>query len=250
MKPYLKRVLALFIVPFLALSLAACSERQQTMPDSAQLESLGVLAKQGRQASAVEQLQFWAKHGSAVAQRELALAYEDKVDTATDAVFWFTKAAQGGDKEGAYVLAGAYYNGKLGLAKDPVLAAQWYGKAAAQDDERAALMLSRMAKYGEGMPQDLKQSVSWLQQASANGNAQAMFLLSNAYASGDGVVRDPTLAHSWLEKSAQGDFPPALQSLALAMDAGSHNADKNPERSYHLLKEATEERRMHWDKAQ
>ncbi|PFH12316.1 hypothetical protein BCF11_4794 [Collimonas sp. PA-H2] len=232
------------------LLLASCSDQQPAAPGSAQLESLGVLARQGRQASAVDQLQAWAQRGSAVAQRELALAYEDTAASEKDAAFWLSKAAQGGDREAAFVLAGAYYNGKLGLGKEPVLAAQWYKKAAAQDDERAALMLSRMAKYGEGMPQDLRQSVSWLQQASANGSAQAMFLLSNAYAAGDGVPQDLALAHSWLEKSAQGDFPPALQSLALAMDAGSPNAEKNPERSYHLLKEATEERRMHWDKTQ
>ncbi|WP_211441270.1 tetratricopeptide repeat protein [Collimonas humicola] len=232
------------------LLLAACSDQQPAAPGSAKLESLGVLARQGGQASAVDQLQAWAERGSSIAQRELALTYEDKAASEKDAAFWLIKAARGGDKEAAFVLAGAYYNGKLGLGKDPAAAAQWYGKAAAQEDERAALMLSRMAKYGEGMPQDLKQSVSWLQQASANGSAQAMFLLSNAYAAGDGVPQDPVLARSWLEKSAQGDFPPALQSLALAMDAGSPDAEKNPERSYHLLKEATEERRMHWDKAQ
>ncbi|AIY41618.1 hypothetical protein LT85_2460 [Collimonas arenae] len=220
------------------------------MPGSAQLESLGVLAKQGRQTHALEELQTWARQGSAVAQRELALAYADQAAHAKDAVFWFTKAAQGGDKEAAYVLAGAYYNGKLELDKNPEFAVQWYKKAAAQDDERAQLMLSRMAKYGEGMQKDLAQSVSWLQQASANGNAQAMFLLSNAYEAGDGVQRDLTMARSWLEKSAQGDFPPALQSLALAMDTGGSTTESNPERSYHLLKEATEERRMHWDKAQ
>ncbi|MEO6934669.1 MAG: tetratricopeptide repeat protein, partial [Collimonas sp.] len=196
MHSYLKLPAALAF----ALSLAACGQ-QQTVPDSAQLESLGVLARQGRQAHALEELQSWARQGSAVAQRELALAYVDNAAHAKDAVFWFAKATQGGDKEAAYVLASAYYNGKLGLDKDPVLAVQLYKKAAAQDDERAELMLSRLAKYGEGMPKDLAQSVSWLQQASAHGNAQAMFLLSNAYASGEGVPQDQVLAHSWLEKS-------------------------------------------------
>jgi len=218
------------------------------MPGSAQLESLGVLATQGRQASARQQLLSWAKQGSVVAQRELAFAYQGEAASAKDAVFWFTRAAQGGDKQAAFVLAGAYYNGQLGVEKDPVQAARWYHRAAAQNDERAALMLSRMAKYGEGMPQDLQQSLAWLQQASNNGNAQAMFLLSNAYAAGDGVSRDPALARSWLEKSAQGDFPPALHSLAL--EEGAPGANNDPNRSYHLLKEATEERRMHWDKAQ
>lgn len=250
MKPYLHLSAALLLELALAVCVAACSEQPSAMPGSAQLESLGVLARQGRQASAVDQLQSWAQRGSAVAQRELALVYEEEEGSAKDAIFWLGKAAAGGDKEAAFSLAGAYYNGKLGLGKDPVQAAQWYKSAAAQHDERAALMLSRMAKYGEGMPQDLLQSVAWLQQASANGNAQAMFLLSNAYAAGDGVTQDLALAQRWLEKSAQGDFPPALQSLALAVDTGSQHAEKNPERSYHLLKEATEERRMHWDQAQ
>lgn len=228
------------------LVLTACAD--QTQPTTAQLENLGLQAVQGRQERALQQLRHWAEQGLPVAQRELALAYQDIKPAAAAALL--AKAADGGDGQAAYLLGDASYAGKLGQNKDAAQAAHWFAMAAQHGDDRAALMLSRMTKYGEGMPADLKQSVHWLQEASAHGNAQAMFLLSNAYRDGEGIPRDLAQARAWLEKSAEGDFPVAIQDLALALENGDLGLARDPVRAQHLLKEATDERRLHWNVAQ
>ena len=185
-----------------------------------------------------------------VAQRELALMLQRSPQGYAEAREWFKKAGAAGDGQAAFHLGQVYYRATLGVARDAAAAWQWYGLAAQYGEDRAALMLSRMAKYGDGVPQDLALSVKWLKFASEHGNAQAMFLLSNAYLSGDGVERDEHAARTWLEKSAQGDFPVAIQALAMATEGGDLHLQRDPDRARHLLKEATEERRMHWNKSQ
>lgn len=228
---------------------AGCAEQSKAPPSTAQIESVSIQANQGRQEQAGKQLRRWAEQGMPVAQRELALLLQRMPAGYAEARAWLEKAASAGDGEAAFNLGEAYYFAASGLARDAGLAWKWYGQAAQQGEDRAALMLSRMAKYGDGVPRDLPLSVRWLKFASEHGNAQAMFLLSNAYLSGDGVEHDDVLARSWLEKSAQGDFPVAIQALAMATEGGDLQLRKDPDRARHLLKEATEERRMHWNSA-
>ncbi|MES2102686.1 MAG: tetratricopeptide repeat protein [Pseudomonadota bacterium] len=228
----------------------ACAEQAKAPPSAAQIESLAIQADQGQQQQAASQLRLWAEQGMPVAQRELALMLQRVPKGYADARQWFEKAGAAGDGEAAFSLAEAYYSARLGLPRDAAAAWKWYSQAAQQGHDKAALMLSRMAKYGDGVPQDLALSVKWLKFSSEQGNAQAMFLLSNAYLSGDGVQRDQHSARVWLEKSAQGDFPVAIQALAMATEGGDLQLQKDPDRARHLLKEATEERRMHWNKSQ
>ncbi len=228
----------------------ACAEQAKAPPTAAQIESLAIQADQGRQQKAESQLRLWAEQGMPVAQRELALMLQRAPEGYADARKWFEQAGAAGDGEAAFSLGEAYYSARLGLARDAAAAWKWYSQAAQHGDDKAALMLSRMAKYGDGVPQDLALSVKWLKFASEQGNAQAMFLLSNAYLAGDGVQRDQHSARIWLEKSAQGDFPVAIQALAMATEGGDLQLQKDPDRARHLLKEATEERRMHWNKSQ
>lgn len=240
------KLLSLLLVALLT----ACAEHGGATPDTAQLESLGIQAYHGKQAKALSELRYWAEQGLPVAQREMAIYAQSQTAGYAEAAAWYAKAAKGGDAESAYALGDAHYAGKLALQKDPVSAWSWFSMAAKAGNDKAALMLSRMTKYGEGVSPDLALSTYWLQQSSERGNAQAMFLLSNAYLYGEGVARNPELARTWLEKSAQGDFPVAIQALALAVEGGDLELSKDPERARHLLKEATDERRMHWNTAQ
>lgn len=233
-----------------AVLLAGCADRGRAPLGAAQIESVAILAGQGQQLSARKQLRQWAEQGMPVAQRELALMLQRTTAGQAEARLWLERAGSGGDGEAAFHLGEAYYFARLGVAKDAVAAWKWYSLAAQGGDDKAALMLSRMAKYGDGVQQDQALSVKWLKQASEQGNAQAMFLLSNAYLSGEGVERDIVSARVWLEKSAQGDFPVAIQALAMAMENGDLQLRKDPVRAGHLLKEAAEERHMHWNKTQ
>lgn len=198
----------------------------------------------------MRQLERWAESGLPTAQRELALILQHSPDKVSQARQWFEKAATGGDGESAFQLGDAYYYARLGTEKNSAAAWKWYQAGARHGDDRSALMLSRMAKYGDGVQLDLTESVRWLQLAAESGNAQAMFLLSNAYQSGEGVKQDTEQAREWLEKSAAGDYPVAIQALALAVENGDLHMTKDAARAEHLFKEASEERRDHWNNFQ
>lgn len=228
--------------------LAACT--QLPPPGNAQIESVGMTAANTHRPSDIDQLTAWARQGSPVAQRELALAclnWPGHEDLARD---WLLKAAEGGDADAQFHLADALYKGSNGLRVNHLLAWEWYRKAARSGNGKASFMLARMAKYGDGTPQDLRASIQWLQVSSGQGNAQAMFLLSNAYSAGEGIEQDETKAREWLEKSAAGDFPVAIQALAMSLDTSDKKVntggEDNATRAHHLIKEAADERLMNW----
>ncbi len=231
-------------------ALGGCGSPGGDHPSSAQIESASLAALQGQQAAALQDLQRWAQSGLPVAQRELGLVYAGTATTQGQAVEWMTRAAQAGDKAAQTELAQAHYDGKWGLAANPSKAWPWFEAAAHQGEGRASFMLARMAKYGQGVPADLSLSVHWLQTSSEQGNVQAMFLLSNAYAAGEGVLRDADLSKQWLERSAAGDFPVAIQALAMAMEGQGRTNPEAVTEARHLLKEATDERRMAWNRYQ
>jgi TPR repeat protein len=243
----IKKPLAITLL-LLAASLGACTS--EVAPDNARIESVGMLALHGRQPGAVAQLQAWAAAGRPVAQRELALALASMPDQSAQAGAWLQKAAAAGDPEARFQLAQAFYQGNLGLKLDQAQAWSWYERAAASGNAKAGFMLARMAKYGEGVPRNLQLSATWLLEASKQGNAQAMFLLSNAYAAGEGVEQNPQLARVWLERSAEGDFPVAIQALAMSLESGDQHGERDPVRARHLIKEATDERSMRWNNYQ
>ena len=233
---------------------SACHAPISQQPTTAEIESAGQLAIHGQQSSALHTLTAWAQQGHVTAQRELGLALAAQVVATPkqqeQALHWLTQAAQGGDAEAQFELAEVYYKAKLGIQKNASAAWTWYETAARQDNPKASFMLARLSKYGDGVTQNLATSVHWLQISADQGNAQAMFLLSNAYAAGEGVKQDSHLAREWLERAAEGDFPVAIQALALELDG---KADTDPDaarRSRHLIKEASDERLLRWNKYQ
>ena len=234
----------------LVTGLIGCGQHGSGNPTSAQIESAGVAALQGRQATALRQLTEWARDGLPVAQRELGLVYASSLSTQSQAAHWLEQAARSGDGAAQRELAQAFYGGKLGLPVDHGKAWQWFETVARRGDGKASFMLARMAKYGQGVKPDLALSVHWLQEASLRGNAQAMFLLSNAYASGEGVAQDARRARYWLERSAAGDYPVAIHALALELEGQAGSDPTAATEARHLIKEAMDERRMRWNRYQ
>jgi TPR repeat protein len=227
--------------------LVACQFSTPVPDTSAAIESVGILALQAHDAKATAQLTDWAQQGSPVAQRELALALTDRAETVAQAMLWFEKAATAGDAPAQFTLAQALYDGKLGLTKDHAKAWTWFEKAAQQGNGKASFMLARMASHGFGVPKSAQRSAQWLQKASEQQNPQAMYQLSVAYQQGDGVPHDSEKADYWLEMAAELDDPIAVQALALQLEGqgGPHSAAH--EKSRHLMKEASDHRRMNWN---
>lgn len=232
----------------LAAALLSGCQIQREPPDAAQIETVGMRALQQADAGAERKLMAWAGQNMPVAQRELGLLYQGRPRQRAEAVTLFEAAARGGDAEAAFRLGEMLRLGGAGVAAQPAAAAPWYQLAAQRRHARAALVLGQLYKNGDGVARDDRLAARWLTAASDGGNAHAMFLLSYFYSEGRGVARNPARARALLEESAEHEYPPALQELALTVQLGDAHSARDERRAGYLLKEATEHRHNNWNR--
>lgn len=236
------------LIPLLASALLFGCQLQHEKPTSAQIEVIGMKARQEADPHAERKLMAWAEQNMPVAQRELAILYQSRPKQRDDALRWFGQAARSGDTEAAFQLAEMLRVGVPGVPPAPAAAAPWYASAAQHRHAKAALALGLLYKNGNGVPRDDAQAANWLAQAAGLGNAHAMFLLSNIYDQGLGVPQDRAQGRRMLEQAAEHEYPPALQELALTMQAGDALTQKDELKAGHLIMEASEHRRNNWNR--
>lgn len=225
------------------LALAACT---QAPPTSAQIEAIGMTARQQDQAAAEFRLRTLAREGIPVAERELGLVLRPRLAERAEALRLFERAARAGDAEAAFELGEMHRVAVAGFPATPADAWPWYRLAAERGHARAALVLGLLAKNGDGVPRDAAEAARWFARAADGGDGHAMFLLSQAYGEGRGVAVDAARARALLEEAAEHEYPPALQELALAVEHGDAHGDAL--RASHLLKEANEHRHNNWNR--
>src|SRR5450830_1846564 len=218
----------------LAAILAAC--QASPPPTPAEIEAVAMHARQAGDHQAERKVRSWAGKDMPVAERELALIYQARPERRAEALQLFEQAARAGDTEAAFEL------GQMLRQSQPGQAWLWYRQAAEQQHAKAALMLGLLAANGEGVVKDQAEAARWLAVSSELGNAHAMFLLYNAYREGRGVVPDLAKSRALLEEAAHHEYPPALQELAMTVQAD------DALQASHLLKEATEHRHNNWNK--
>jgi TPR repeat protein len=223
-------------------------QMQHEKPTSAQIEVIGMKAKQEADAHAERKLIAWSEQNMPVAQRELAILYQSRPEQRADALKLFEQAARGGDVEAAFQLGEMLRIGVLGVPAAPAAAAPWYAQAAEHQHAKAALALGLMYKNGNGVARDAARAAGLLTQAGELGNAHAMFLLSNIYRDGDGVTKNPVKGREWLHEAAEHEYPPAIQELAMTMQTGDALTPKNELKATHLMMEASEHRRNNWNR--
>ena len=239
----LKEPGAILSVVFLALATLVTLALHEPAPTSAQVEAVSMKAAQTADPAAEQRLRNWASEGLPVAQRELALLYRGRPGTAQEVRQMFAYAAGKGDAEAAFQLA------ELERAHgESAKAVSWYTQAAERKHAKAALMLALVLRNGEAGTRDDAGAAKWLALSAGQGNAHAMFLLSNVYNEGRGVPRDPAMGRKLLEEAAEHDYPPALQELAMTVQAGDAFTPKDELRASHLMKEATEHRQNNWNR--
>lgn len=221
---------------------------QQEKPTSAQIETTGMKAMQEADASAERKLMSWSRQNMPVAQRELGLLYQRRPQQRADALRLFEQAARAGDTEAALQFGEMLRIGMPGVAPQPAASAPWYRIAAGRKHAKAALVLGMLYKNGDGVARDDVEAAHWLNAASDGGNPHAMFLLSYIYREGRGVAQDEAQARHLLEEAAEHEYPPAIQELAMTVQAGDHLSPKDELRASHLLKEATEHRQNNWNR--
>jgi TPR repeat protein len=236
------------LLPLLASAFLFGCQIQHEKPTSAQIEVIGMKAKQEADAHAERKLIAWAEQNMPVAQRELAILYQSRPTQRTEALKLFEQAARGGDTEAAFQLGEMLRIGVLGVPAAPAAASTWYTVAAQHQHAKASLVLGLLYKNGEGVKRDAAQAAHWLSQAADLGNAHAMFLLSNIYNEGAGVAQDHAKARHFLEEAAEHEYPPAIQELAMTVQLGDALSPRDALRASHLMKEASEHRRNNWNR--
>ena len=127
--------------------------------------------------------------------------------------------AEQGDKRAAFLLGARYAMGRAGV-KDDSEAVRWFTIAAQGGLAEAQYNLGIMYASGRGVPQDLTQAARWYQLAAEQGLAEAQFNLGTLYGTGRGVPRDETVAATWLERAAGKGLAPAQYNLGVLHEHG------------------------------
>ena len=119
----------------------------------------------------------------------------------------FSAAAEAGDAHAQYGLAHCLQHG-LGVATDPIRAAQWYEKAAAQGYAPAQHALGAMYASGEGVSADAARAAECYKQAAEQGYAPAMYALGEMRLQGLGVDLDTAEGQRLQAMALQLGFTP------------------------------------------
>ena len=152
-------------------------------------------------------------------------------------------AATNGDPKALLALAGHYDQG-LGVAKDPVKAADYARQEAEKDYPPAETALGSYYGRGIGVPKDLTEAIKWYRKAADQGYALAEFAMGGFYKSGKGVTQDIGQAMQWYRKGADQNDAACECELGLIYFMGYktdtyHPADYNE--SFKWLKRSADQ---------
>lgn len=141
---------------------------------------------------------------------------------------------------------GNYYRYGYGVEANPVVAYEWFTKAADKKSWRAMLKLASMCRAGEGCTRDLAVAEEWAKKAVAelapkaeNGLDEAQLDLADCYANGWGVEKSPEIAAKWYGEAYDGRNWLATGRLARLYAAGQ-GVPQNIGKAVELLVKAAE----------
>jgi hypothetical protein len=104
-------------------------------------------------------------------------------------------------------MLGDLYSSGTGVPEDDAQAVTWYRKAAEQGNRSAQSILGHLYSDGEGVPQDYAQAVFWYRKAAEQGDDFAQYKLGVWYKDGQGVPQDYAEAYFWLNLAAARESP-------------------------------------------
>ena len=126
----------------------------------------------------------------------------------------------------AYILDQAEFNDE---------AVAYYRKAAEQGDRDGEFGLGSMYAAGEGVKRDPAEARNWITRAAEKGHPNAINALAQAYISGDLGIdeaqRNGAEALRWVRLAADAGFLPALDHLARAYRSGAYGLGVNVEQA-------------------
>jgi enhanced entry protein EnhC len=163
--------------------------------------------------SAVNVYHRLAALGYPKALLKLGYMYENGIyfkQNSKKAAEYYLKAAKENDRKAQYLLGNLYLLGKLGRP-DPNMATQWYEEAASNGYVPAYLALGFIA---EGFQHDYEKAGTWYQRAARSDSGIGQFNLALIYDYGKGGKSNPEKAVKWYEKAAINNITGAKINLA------------------------------------
>ncbi|RVU33850.1 sel1 repeat family protein [Hwanghaeella grinnelliae] len=125
---------------------------------------------------------------------------------------FYLPRAQAGDATAQYYLGHMYQNG-LGVKADKQAAAEWFGRAADQDDPRALYRLAVMLQTGDGIPKAPSRALALYRRAAEQGVLEAYFNMAQMIERGEGVAANPSAAEGMFEQLADAGMTEAMREL-------------------------------------
>lgn len=178
-----------------------------------------------------------ADKGNAEAQLELGERYY-KVRKYSEAAKWYLKAAVQDIPKAQYQLGLMHSQGN-GIERDYKKAVDWYRKAAVLGNADAQMELAGMFEAGKGVGQSYAEAEMWYKKAAAQGSARAQYLLGCMYEYGKGVVQSNTLAFKLYQESAGRGYAQAKYSLGSMYEYGI-GVSQDDETAIELYREAAD----------
>ncbi len=129
-----------------------------------------------------------------------------------EAVKWYSKAAQKGDASAQNGLAVCYFEGR-GVTENEAEAIKLWRKSADHGNTLAFYNLGECYEEGSGLPQSDKKAVKYYKVAAKQGVTSAQYVLGKAYESGRGVEESRNKAAKWYRKAAEHGDVKAQEAL-------------------------------------
>ncbi|MCI8730869.1 MAG: sel1 repeat family protein [Lachnospiraceae bacterium] len=137
----------------------------------------------------------------------------------SQAVKYFSIAAEGGYAEAQYWLGHCYYYGD-GVAENKTEGFKWYMKGAQQDFAPAQCSVGCSYMNGEGIAPNTQEAFKWFMKAAEQGGPEAQYFVGNCYYYGDGVAENKKEAFKWYMKAAEQGDPDAQYMVGLLYSKG------------------------------
>lgn len=110
-----------------------------------------------------------------------------------------------------HMLADLYYNGQ-GTRQNFTEALKWYTRAADLGSGQAAYRIAEMYRIGQGVRKNVQTAIEWFAKAHDNYNKDAAFTIARIYATGEGAVKlDMDEAQKWFVAAIRSGNEDALQ---------------------------------------
>ena len=121
----------------------------------------------------------------------------------------------------AQVAVGEKYAAGVEVAQDLKQAAEWYRKAADQDNAAGEVHLAELYRDGRGVERDKVQAADWYRKAGEQGDAGAQGTLAMLYVMGQGVPQSDEEAYYWFDLAAAVKSPKQDQYIANRQSVGA-----------------------------